>query len=215
MTSVPFGRLPVRIFTLVALVATLLIGLSLTGPTASAHVVMQGAEPPADSTVETAPATVQVLFSGEVMDTSTLTVAGPDGAVADAGDGGLDLGSLDRNLLTVTLLPALPDGVYTVTFSAVPTDGHEPATGSYTFTVGSGVPEMTKATPAATPGATPAATPGSTPVATPVAVEANVDSTSSSTDGRMPGLIGAALASIVVLGLVALFVIRSLTRRIP
>ncbi len=218
MPSTLSSFLPTRILAVAVLMVGLIAALALAVPSASAHVEMQGAEPPADSSVDAAPAVVQVLFTGEVLDTSTLTVAGPDGAVADAGDGGLDLASLDRNLLTVTLLPGLGDGVYTVTYTAYPSDGHEPTTGNYTFTVGTGTPAMGEATPgatpAATPGATPAATPGSTPEATPIAV-ADAGAASSAGDARVLGLIAAALASIVVLGAVSLVVIRSMTRRFP
>ena len=155
----------------------LVVGLALAGlvaSPASAHVTLQGAEPPAETVVPVAPATVTVLMSGEVSegDSTTLTVAGPDGQPADAGDGGLDLNSLNRDTLVVTLLPNLPDGVYAVNYSAAPADGHEPAVGSYTFTVGTAAP----ATPVLA-GATPAGTPAATPNATPVALAASDAST--------------------------------------
>lgn len=171
---------PVRLaLVALAVVATLAIGL-LAPYGASAHIVFQGAEPPADSVVAEVPATVSVLMSGEIAETgSTLTVAGPDGATADAGDGRLDLNDLDRRTLTVTLLPDLPDGTYTVTYTAFPTDGHEAAVGSYTFTVGAATDAAVLATPAATPGATPAGTPAATPIAV-----AGVAQGSTNDDGR-------------------------------
>ncbi|HEV2529252.1 MAG TPA: copper resistance protein CopC [Thermomicrobiales bacterium] len=214
MQVVPILRVPAGVAATAVMLAVMLVALIFASPSASAHVEMQGAEPPADSVVETAPATVQVLFTGEVLETSTLTVTGPDGVAADAGDGGLDFNSLDRNLLSVNLLPDQPDGVYTVIYTAYPSDGHEPTTGSYTFTVGSATPAMTDATPGATPAATPGATPGSTPEATPIAVSANADVASTTSDGRTLGLIGAALASIVALCVITLFVIRTLSRRV-
>lgn len=176
---------PVR---LLAVALALVAGLALTvlaASPASAHVVLQGAEPPVDSSVPTAPAQVMVLMSGEVSEAgSTLTVTGPDGQPADAGDGGLDLNSLNRDTLTVTLLPSLPNGLYTVNYSAAPADGHEPAVGSYTFTVGSAdaatTPVLAGATPAGTPAATPIATPGVSTdgvASTPVAIAANDVST--------------------------------------
>ncbi len=128
----PFS--PIRLLAVaLALVAGFALAAVVAVP-ASAHVVLQGAEPPVDATVEAAPAQVIVLFSGEVSESgSTLTVTGPDGQPADTGDGGLDLSSLDRNRLIVTLLPNLPTGLYTVSYSATPADGHEAAVGSYNF----------------------------------------------------------------------------------
>lgn len=153
---------------LLAVALALVAGLALAAVVAipaSAHVEIQGAEPPVDATVEAAPAQVIVLFSGEVSESgSTLTVTGPDGLPADAGDGGLDLDSLDRNRMVVTLLPGLAAGPYTVNYSATPTDGHEPAVGSYAFTVGVATGDL------ASPAATPVGTPAATPVATPIAV---------------------------------------------
>ena len=178
-----------------ALVVALALTAAVTIP-ASAHVDLQGAEPPVDAKVETAPAQVIVLFSGEVSESgSTLTVTGPDGQGADAGDGGLDLSSLDRNRMIVTLLPNLPTGLYTVTYSATPADGHEPAVGSYTFTVGAAAANGTLATPAATPVGTPAAT----PLATPAALG---DAPAASTNGD--GLSATNLALLVAAALVAL-----------
>lgn len=165
---------------LLALIAGLVLATLIAVP-ASAHVKLQGAEPPVDATVATAPATVTVLLSGEVSESgTTLSVVGPDGQPADTGDGGLDLNSLSRDTLTVTLLPDLPAGIYTVSYTATPADGHEPATGSYSFTVGTAgaaaTPVPVGATPAGTPASTPVATPMVAPdgaATTPVAVEAD------------------------------------------
>ena len=171
----------------------------LTVTPASAHIDFQGAEPPADAMVEAAPAQVIVLFTGEVTEAgSTLTVAGPDGQPVDNGDGGLDLADTDRRTLTATLQPGLPAGIYTVTYSALPADGHEAVAGSYTFTVGAAL-----VTGGATPGATPAATPVGTPAATPIAVSGGpAASTSDASAGPGPASIAllAAAAVAVVLG---------------
>jgi methionine-rich copper-binding protein CopC len=186
---------------LVALAAMLMavVSFALAGAVpASAHVVIQGAEPPADTTVATAPAQVVVLFSGEVAETgSTVTVTGPDGAAADNGDGHLDLNDLDRRTLVATLRPGLPDGVYSVNYTAYPADGHEPATGGYTFTVGAA---LDTATPAAL-SATPAATPASTPIATPAAFADGRDA-STNDPGLGPSglLLLVAAAAVVLLG---------------
>lgn len=172
---------PVRMLAVaLALVTGLALAAFLASP-ASAHVVLQGAEPPVDATVATAPPMVTVLFSGEVSEAgSSLAVVGPAGQPADTGGGGLDLTSLNRDTLVVTLLPNLPNGIYTVNYSATPADGHEPATGSYSFTVGTAgvaaTPVLVGATPSATPASTPVATPMVAPdgaATTPVAVEAD------------------------------------------
>ena len=184
---------------LVALAATLVAALALTlvaAVPASAHVTFSGAEPPADSTVATAPTQVIVQLSGEVAETgSTVTVTGPDGAAADNGDGHLDLNDLDRRTVIATLRPGLPDGVYTLNYTAYPADGHEPAVGSYTFTVGAALGTAAGATPAATPGATPA----STPIATPIAAGVQPDA---STNGSGPA--GSSLVLLLVAAAVVL-----------
>ncbi len=189
----PFS--PIRLLAVaLALVAGFALAAVVAVP-ASAHVVLQGAEPPVDATVEAAPAQVIVLFSGEVSESgSTLTVVGPDGQPADAGDGGLDLNSLDRNRMVVTLLPSLPAGLYTVSYSATPADGHEPAVGSYTFTLGVATGVL------ATPVATPVGTPDATPIATPIAL-GDAPAASANGDGLSTAnllLVAAALA--VLLG---------------
>lgn len=183
---------------LLAMIVAFALAIFTVTP-ASAHIDMQGAEPPADAVVEVAPSQVVVLFSGEVSEAgSTLTVTGPDGQAADNGDGRLDLADTNRRTMTATLRPNLPTGVYTVSYSAFPADGHEAAAGSYTFTVGADVVPA-----AATPGATPVATPAGTPASTPIAVTggpaaSTSDAGTSLSPSNIALLIAAALA--VVLG---------------
>ena len=161
------GRFAPRTPALVAGLLAVTLALALIAGHAAAHVHFQGSDPVADSTVQTAPATVTVQFDGEILeDGSTVTVNGPDGQRVDNGDGHMDLNNLDRNTVVCTLKPNLPPGVYTVNYTGVPTDGHEPNQGSYTFTIAGEVGAATPAmagTPAATPGATPAAP--ATPIA--------------------------------------------------
>ncbi len=192
-TSVAFLR-PIAMA--LALVAGLALAAVLAG-TASAHVIIQGSEPPADSVVATAPTQVIVQFSGEVLETgSTVTVMGPDGQAADNADGHLNLDDLDRRTLIATLRPELPNGVYTVSYVAYPSDGHEPAEGSYAFTVGTaGAGTLT--TPASTPVGTPAATPLATPIALSDAPAASANSDGLSATNVLL-LVSAAL--VVVLG---------------
>lgn len=145
--------------------ALALVCALLASSVASAHVVFQGSDPVANSTVPTAPTEVKVQFDGEISSSgSTLTVTGPDGQPVDNGDAHLDLNNLNRDTIVCTLKPDLGPGTYTVSYAGTPTDGHEPATGSYTFTVAGG-PAMAGATPGATPVGTPIATPAATPIA--------------------------------------------------
>ena len=188
-------RLAAVALTIVAAFALAMLAVSPV----SAHIDLQGAEPPVDAVVGVAPAQVIALFSGEVAEAgSTLTVAGPDGQPVDNGDGRLDLNDPDRRTVMATLRADLPAGVYTVTYSAVPADGHEAAAGSYTFTV-----DAALVTGGATPGATPAATPVGTPAATPIAVSGG-PAASTSDAGASPGPANIALlaasAVAVVLG---------------
>ncbi len=167
---------------MLAVALALVAGFALAGliaSPASAHVVLQGAEHPVDAVVPAAPTTIAVQMSGEILESgSTVTVTGPGGAPVDMGDGHLDLNDLNRRTLIATLQTGLPDGIYTVDYSAYPSDGHEPTVGSYTFTVGT-------AGAAATPvlaGATPVGTPAATPIATPV-VLGDTPAASTNSDG--------------------------------
>ena len=182
---------------LVALAAMLVAAVSLAlvvALPASAHVTFSGAEPPADSVVATAPTQVVVQFSGEVAETgSTVTVTGPDGAAADNGDGHLNLDDLDRRTVIATLRPDLPNGVYTVNYTGYPADGHEPAVGSYTFTVGAA---LDTATPT---GATPAATPAGTPAATPIAIGSSAGSSTNDARSNLTAILLLLAGVIVVL----------------
>lgn len=188
---IPARTAPFRLIALAMTLGAALAFMLVAAHPASAHVQLQGAEPPVDATVAAAPAQVVVQFTGEVAEAgSTVAVTGPDGQPADNGDGHLDLNDLDRRTIVATLRPSLPAGVYTVNYTAYPADGHEPAVGSYTFTVGAAVG-------AATPEATPAMMPASTPVATPIAGNARSDA---STNGSGLGSSGLLLLIVAAAG---------------
>lgn len=207
------GRFAPRTTALVAGLLAVTLALALVAGHAAAHVHFQGSDPVADSTVQAAPTTVMVQFDGEILeDGSTVTVNGPDGQRVDNGDGKVDLNNLDRNTVVCTLKPNLPAGIYTVDYTGVPSDGHEPSQGSYTFTVAGGVggagaaATPTAGTPmAGTLGATPA-----TPIATPLAFTAGNGAVAGSDTG-WSGVI-AAFAVIAALAAVAQ-VVFALTRR--
>ena len=126
--------------------------IGIAGGVVSAHSDLESSTPAADSTVDQAPQTVEVIFSSEVTDASGLDVLGPDGTSVSAGDSALDLNDPNRQRVTVDLVAGLPAGVYTVNWTAMSIDGHE-ETGSFTFTVAVGA----SASPVASPDASPAA----------------------------------------------------------
>ena len=85
--------------------------LGIAGGAVSAHSDLESSTPAADSTVDQAPQTVEVIFSSEVTDASGLDVIGPDGTSVSAGDSALDLNDPNRQRVTVDLVAGLPAGV--------------------------------------------------------------------------------------------------------
>jgi methionine-rich copper-binding protein CopC len=109
--------------------------LMMTTMLAGAHAELESSEPAEGATVPP-PERVTTTFSQEVaQEGSTLIVRGPDGEQVDAGDGGLDLDNLDRNVLAVSLPPDIPDGEYTVEWTTVSVEDDDTVSGSFTFTV--------------------------------------------------------------------------------
>jgi copper transport protein len=103
--------------------------------TASAHALPQSSVPAQGSSVQTAPASVLIVF-GETPDPglSSITVVNSSGTNVDAGPT-MPVPGKPADL-QVPLKPHLPDGVYTVTWKTVSTvDGHL-ATGSFAFGIG-------------------------------------------------------------------------------
>ena len=123
---------------------------------AIAHADIDSSIPAAGSSVEQAPAEVEIIFSSEVGAGSAIEVFGPSGAPVHTGQAALDLNDPDRRRATVALQPNLPAGVYTVNWVSASTDGHNEE-GSFTFTVSVGAMASPVASPAATPVASPAA----------------------------------------------------------
>jgi copper transport protein len=99
-----------------------------------AHAALLAATPPANASLETAPAQIELLFTEPLEPSfSSITVLNSEGAQVDSGDVRVDPAQPAR--LTVSLR-SLPDGVYTVSWKALSTaDGHI-TTGSYPFSVG-------------------------------------------------------------------------------
>ena len=131
------------------------------GQFGSAHAELERSEPEAGSTVTSVPTQVVSYYSQELdYSGTTMTVLGPSGERVDRGDAAVDLCDPNRKRLTVSLLPDLPNGEYTVQWTTLSLEDAEVHEGSFTFTV---------AVPSGTPGATPSATPAASPEASPAA----------------------------------------------
>jgi methionine-rich copper-binding protein CopC len=130
----------------------LVLGASLTGLPVAAHADVASSNPEADSTVAVAPASVEVVFSTEVEEGTTLEVFGPDGAPVHSGAAVIDLNDPDRTRVTVALNADLAPGVYVVNWVSASTDGHTEE-GSFTFTIGGDAAASPEASPQASPGA--------------------------------------------------------------
>lgn len=157
------------------LTALLMLSVLATGQ-AAAHAEIDRSNPEADATVTGSPEQVEIWFSQEVGEGSSIQVVNAAGASATAGDAQLDLFDPDRKHMTVELAPNLPDGVYTVTWTSVSAEDGDTETGSFTFTVtGSG-------TPVASPVASPAGSPS--PVATGTPPATNVSGSLQSTQPK-------------------------------
>jgi methionine-rich copper-binding protein CopC len=130
-------------------------GLGMLAGAVSAHSDVESSNPPADAAFEQAPGQVEVIFSDEVEEGTTIEVFGPEGTPVHAGAAVLDLNDPDRKRATVALRSDLPAGEYTVNWTSASTDGHTES-GSFTFTVTVGSAGM-MASPEASPQASPAA----------------------------------------------------------
>lgn len=139
---------------------TALLMLPFAG-NASAHADLASSVPEAGATLTRSPATVTAVFDNESelrAEGSSLRVTNAAGAVVDRGDSALDRNDAARKTLVVSLQPNLPDGVYTVEWTAVSDADGEVEEGTFSFTV--------RAPQSATATASPAST---TPTATPTA----------------------------------------------
>jgi copper transport protein len=102
---------------------------------AFAHAELLSSDPPAGAQLRAAPAAVTLQFSESVtfvansirvIDAGGVTITGVGAPIHPAGEA-----------TASATLPALPDGGYVVAWSVVSADGH-PASGAFTFIVGSG-----------------------------------------------------------------------------
>ena len=106
--------------------------LTLAASAASAHAVLEYANPGAGSSLSKAPAVLSMKFSEELEPAfSTVEVIDPSGKRVDAGDAKID--SSDLSQLQTTLKP-LPSGTYKVIWHVVSADSHR-TEGEFIFTV--------------------------------------------------------------------------------
>lgn len=107
------------------------------------HAELVSSDPPAGGTLTTTPYTLTATFDDELTaDGSSIVVEDASGAQAATGT----VSTEDPHVQTAQL-PSLPDGVYTVRWTAVSADDAAVERGSYTFTVGT---SPASATPTAT-----------------------------------------------------------------
>ena len=112
--------------------AALALSLTLPGPVAVAHALLERAVPPVGGTVGKAPAEVTIVFSETVEPTfSSIVVTDATGNRVDTGKA--QTASGDAKRLAVGVKPLSP-GTYTVTWHATSTDTHR-TQGHFSFTV--------------------------------------------------------------------------------
>jgi copper resistance protein C len=151
-----------------ALALAFLAAVALTGG-AMAHAEPERANPPINGSVATAPALVEIWFSEEATNATTIKVFGPDGVRVDFGDSKLDLQDPQRVHVTVDVLKNLAPGTYRVEWSSVSGTDGDAANGQYNFTIGAGTPAASSPI-ASSPIASPAAAVNLTPEPTTTAV---------------------------------------------
>jgi methionine-rich copper-binding protein CopC len=151
------------------IVAAIVALLPLTSASiVSAHAAYKSSDPPANGTVQKAPAQVAITFSEE---TDPLKSGG---SVTDASGATVSTGfKVDLNQrtnMTIDLKPNLPNGAYTVKWNTFTDDDNGMANGTFTFTIQAAAGAGT-----ATTGTAPAV--GSSAAAPPAATTASAATT--------------------------------------
>lgn len=125
----------------IALAAALLLALPAM---VLGHARLVSSGPPAGGILTTTPYTLTATFDDELTaDGSSIVIENTDGDQVATGT----VSTADVQVMTAEL-PSLPDGVYTVRWTAVSADDAAVERGSYTFTVGT---SAASATPTHTP----------------------------------------------------------------
>jgi hypothetical protein len=153
-----------------AAVLAVLAALPLAGR-ALAHAAYARSAPGAGAVVAAAPAQVDIWFTQDLFrrqGENSITVTGPAGASAHAGDAAID--DDDRRHMTVALQGDLPPGEYLVAWRSLSAEDGDDEEGTFTFTLDPQAPvtstPMSAATPPSQPSPTPApALPSPTPAA--------------------------------------------------
>lgn len=135
--------------TLVA-TAAVAVGSLLGMNPAAAHDELVSTNPADGATLTEAPASLELTYSGDIMDVDGANQVRVTNAAGESvTDGDPDI---DGKVVTQDLATAAADGTYTVTWRVVSSDGH-PIQGTFTYTVGQGSKVADATTQAATTGA--------------------------------------------------------------
>ncbi|MFK4760049.1 copper resistance protein CopC [Microbacterium sp. ZW T5_45] len=195
---------PVRRFAVGLAVAA--VAILATAAPASAHDSLISSTPEADQRLESAPETIQLVFSGELL------VLGDTGDLGDTGEGASAEGTVvlivdeaghdwagdaevRGNTVTIGVEPGMPDAGYQVRWQVVSEDGH-PIAGTVPFTIGDAEPYTASAQPTHTATDAPASGPDQT-------------TENSETDGALRALlVGGAGAAVAVIALVLFRILR-------
>ncbi|MDN6439413.1 MAG: copper resistance protein CopC [Corynebacterium nuruki] len=110
------------------------VGASSLLPAAVAHDGLVAATPGQDATVDSAPTTITLEFSGEPRPDFNTVALSRDGEVVASGTPDLDGRTLTLDIPSDV---TLADGDYTVGYQITSSDGH-PTRGSYNFTLAAG-----------------------------------------------------------------------------
>jgi copper transport protein len=132
----------------VVAVGAVLVLLVITASVASAHALLQSAEPAPNSVTKASPPTITLTFT-EAPDPKLSSVQVLDSSGASVATGRAETVAGHADELTIAI-KALADGVYTVAWRTVSAEDGHVAAGSYAFSVGSTPP------PAGSAGAAPA-----------------------------------------------------------
>ncbi|MFI7552213.1 copper resistance protein CopC [Micromonospora sediminimaris] len=188
-----------------ALAATLVATALLIGPVAPAyaHNVLRKATPAQDATLKKAPTRITLEFLQKLNPSfTTITLSDADKQQVATGEP-----EVSGTKGTVTVELPLANGVYTVAYRVVSTDGH-PVQGSYQFTVADPTATAEPSPTASEPASTAAATPNAEPTASAAAAS---PAASSSSGG--PGTAALLAGGGIVLALVAAAAVLLLRRR--
>jgi methionine-rich copper-binding protein CopC len=121
---------------ILVIVTSTVVGLIGGSPRlAAAQANFARSEPAAGSLVPPGPFVLSVWFSQELVSRSTLRVLDRRGIQVDLGDGRVDLDDVDRKRMLVSV-PALPDGIFTVSWTTISSEDDEALSGAFTFGVG-------------------------------------------------------------------------------